>query len=78
MVDYCISLFQKKQRAELIVCYKAECLRMISENTAKMVTEGKYVEQRLIDLLDDLGKPPKKELTADEVIERMKKKMNGE
>ncbi|MBQ2812326.1 MAG: hypothetical protein IJE63_03655 [Clostridia bacterium] len=51
---------------------------MISENTAKMVTEGKYVEQRLIDLLDDLGKPPKKELTADEVIERMKKKMNGE
>ena len=76
MVDYCIAFFRKKQREEFIVCYIAECLRMTAENTAKAIPEGRYIENKLIDILN--GEPSSKEPTAEEVIARMKAKMNNE
>lgn len=76
MVDYCISLLQKKRKDELVQMYFAECVRMITANTAKLVNKGEYIDKKLFDLLDEMDKP-QKEFTAEEVIERMKAKMNS-
>ena len=63
----CISLFQKKA----INLYFADCLRTISENTAKQV-QGSYVPIRLIDLLDP---NPQSTETKEEIIEKIRKKL---
>jgi hypothetical protein len=62
-----MSLFQK----QAINLYFADCLRSISENTAKQV-QGSYVQTRLIDLLNP--KPQKTE-TKEEIIEKIRKKL---
>ena len=57
--------------------YYAECLRIISENTAKM-GGGSYIQAKLVDILDP---KPVDNRTADEIINGIKdkiKKMNDE
>lgn len=71
--DFCISLFQKEQEEKATRIYYGECLRSISINTAKFVG-GSFVEKKLSDILN-----PKKEdeRTAEEIIESIRKKING-
>lgn len=76
MVDYCISSLQKKRKDELAQMYFAECLRMLTANTAKLVQQGEYIDKKLFDIYEDIETPEKKEPTAEEIIERMKAKMN--
>ena len=51
--------------------YTAECLRMITENTAKFVG-GKYIERSVDDILF-----PKPQKSADEIINTIKSKFRG-
>ena len=51
MKDFCISLFQKEQEDKAVKIYYAECLRIISENTAKM-GGGSYITVKLADIID--------------------------
>lgn len=71
MKDFCISLFQKEQEERAIKIYYGECLRTISENTAK-IGGGSYIEIKLHDLLN-----PKQEdnRTKDEIVEGIRKKL---
>ena len=47
----CISLFQKEQEDKAVKIYYAECLRIITENTAK-IGGGSYITVKLDDVLN--------------------------
>ena len=49
--DFCISLFQKEQEDKAVKIYYAECLRIITENTAK-IGGGSYITVKLDDILN--------------------------
>ena len=70
MKDFCISLFQKEQEDKAVKIYYAECLRVITENTAKKV-DGSYITTKLSDIINP--KPVEKrtgeEIAAD-IIKR--------
>ena len=51
MKDFCISLCQKEQEDKAVKIYYAECLRIISENMAKM-GGGSYITVKLADIID--------------------------
>ena len=51
MKDFCISLFQKELEDKAVKIYYAECLRIISENTAKM-GGGSYITAKLADIIN--------------------------
>ena len=51
MKDFCISLFQKEQEEKAVRIYYAECLRIITENTAK-IGGGSYITVKLDDILN--------------------------
>ena len=51
MKDFCISLFQKEQEDKAVKNYYAECLRIITENTAK-ISGGAYITAKLSDILN--------------------------
>lgn len=51
MKDFCISLFQKEREDKAVKIYYAECLRIITENTAKM-GGGSYITVKLDDILN--------------------------
>lgn len=67
----CISLFQKEQEEKTVKIYYAECLRIMTENTAKM-SGGSYIQAKLQDILDP---KPVENRTADEIIEGIRKKL---
>ena len=47
----CISLFQKEQEDKAVKIYYAECLRIFTENTAK-ICSGSYITVKLADILN--------------------------
>ena len=51
MKDFCISFFQKEQEDKAVKIYYAECLRIITENTAK-IGGGSYITVKLDDILN--------------------------
>ena len=51
MKDFCISLFQKEQEYKAVKIYYAECLRIISENTAK-ICGGPYMKVKFADIIN--------------------------
>lgn len=67
----CISLFQKEQEEKAVKIYYAECLRIMTENTAKM-GGGSYIEAKLQDILDP---KPVDNRTANDIIEGIRKKL---
>ena len=67
----CISLFQKEQEEKAVKIYYAECLRVISENTAKF-GGGSYIQVKLQDILDP---KPVDNRTADDIIEGIRNKL---
>lgn len=70
MKDFCISLFQKEQEEKAVKIYCAECLRIITENTAKM-GGGSYITAKLSDIINP--KPVENrtgEAIAAEIIKR--------
>lgn len=70
MKDFCISLFQKEQEDKAVKIYYAECLRIITENTAKMVG-GSYIAAKLADIINPKPTDNRtcEEITAD-IIQR--------
>ena len=70
MKDFCISLFQKEQEDKAVKIYYAECIRVITENTAKM-GGGSYITAKLSDIINP--KPVEKrtgEEIASDIIKR--------
>ena len=81
--DLCISLFQKEQdrkERKAAEVYISENLRIIGENTAKLVAlascgkaDASYIEAKLTDILNP---KPVDNRTAEEVIDGIRKKLN--
>lgn len=69
--DICITLFQKEQEEKATKIYFAECLRIMTENTAK-ICGGSYIQAKLQDILDP--KPVDKR-TAEDIIKGIRKKL---
>ena len=69
--ETCISLFQKEQEEKAVIIYYAECLRIMTENTAKMVG-GSYIEAKLQDVLNP---KPVDNRTADDIIDGIRNKL---
>ena len=69
--DVCITLFQKEQEEKAVKIYYAECLRIMTENTAKM-GGGSYIEAKLQDILNP---KPVDNRTAKEIVEGIRKKL---
>ena len=53
--------------------YVTDCLRVLTENTAKYV-QGNYVKMRYIEMIEP---KPEETRTADEIINGIKKKLKG-
>ena len=49
--DFCISLFQKEQEDKAAKIYYAQCLRIITENTAK-IGGGSYITVKFYDIIN--------------------------
>ena len=67
----CISLFQKEQEEKAVKIYYAECLRIVTENTAKM-GDGSYIQVKLQDILEP---KPVDNRTANDIIEGIRDKL---
>lgn len=79
MIDYCISFFKNQKKEEAYKLYIADCLRLISENTAKFAG-GKYMQVRFSELVpfkEEKKKQKEEQLTVDEVKRRIASKLNG-
>ena len=71
MIEHCISAFLQSRKEQSYQHYVAECLRVITENTAKM-GGGSYIQAKLQDILDP---KPVDNRTADEIIDIIRKKL---
>lgn len=69
--DFCISHFQKEQEEKAVKIYYAECLRVLTENTARAFG-GNYIEIKLNDILNP---KPVDTRTSDDVISDIKNKL---
>lgn len=79
VIEHCISLFKKEQEEKLYRNYVAECLRISTENIAKITTlltggkeECKYVGVSFEDMINP---KPIKQQTSDEIIEHISNKL---
>ena len=69
--ETCISLFQKEQEEKAVKIYYAECLRIMTENTAKRGC-GSYIQAKLQDILDP---KPVDNRTASDIIDGIRNKL---
>ena len=70
-ISCCISSFRREQEERTIKIYIGECLRIMTENTAKM-GGGSYMTAKLDDILNP---KPIETRTSEEIIDKMKNKM---
>lgn len=52
----------------------AECVRLVTVNTARLVPEGQYMPKRLGEILDP---KPGDNRSSDEIIDHIKSKLRG-
>ena len=80
VIETCISLFQKEKENRAYQIYVTECLRIITENTAKtaalMVGNGDEEIRYITASFEDMLNPkPRDERTAEEIISDIKTKL---
>ena len=74
MIDHCISAFLERQDEKLYRIYVTDNLQRIAKNTAGF-NGGEYPTVRYADLID--RRAPKKQETAEEIIDRIKTKLRN-
>ena len=67
MKDFCIALYKKRTEDEIDRVYRTDCVRVISESTAKEVG-GKFIQKRYYDILNP---PPVETRTAEEITKEI-------
>ena len=75
VMDHCISAFQKEQEEKAFRIYLSDAVMAIADNTAKFAG-GSKMSSRFYDIIN-IKKEAKKEETADEIILKIKEKVNG-
>lgn len=73
VIERYIAYFHKEQQEKAYHIYVTDCLRVITENTAKQ-GGGSYIKLRYADVIE----PHKEETrTAEEIITSLKEKLRG-
>lgn len=72
VIDYCIASLRRKNKELAYRVYITDALKAVAENTSRYAG-GTVLSKRFAEYLE----PPKKEMTAQEVIDKIKKKMRG-
>lgn len=72
VMDYCIAFIKREEEEKAYNIYIADALKLISENTAKMVG-GSYLQKRYSELFETEEKEETR--TADDVINNIKSKL---
>lgn len=75
VMDHCISAFQKEQEEKAFKIYLSDAVMAIAENTMRFAG-GSKMSSRFFDIIN-VKKQAKQEETADEIILRIKGKING-
>lgn len=70
MIEYCISAFRERQDEKAFKFYVTEALRLMTENTGRMIRDGLAMNKRFVDMIDRTPPPPPdtrncEEITAD-------------
>ncbi len=73
VIDHCISAFQKEQEEKAFRIYLTDALQAIAENTQRFAG-GMKMNKRYYDIINI--KPQKQEKTADDIILRLKGKID--
>lgn len=80
VIDHCVSFFLDELKKERELYYIADCLRVLTENTARFAS-GTYITNRLYDMLNKDSKSKEPEKSGDEIavdiISRMGLKLVG-
>lgn len=76
VIDHCISAFQKEQEQKLFNVYITDALQVIADNTMRF-NGGSRMSKRFYDVAYAEKPVKEQEETADEIILRMKGKING-
>ena len=76
VIEHCISSFKNKSEHEIYKTYVTDALQAIANMYSKAHGgSGDVVTQRYFDLIHPAK--PKKEETAEDIIERIKRKLGG-
>ena len=70
--DSCIALYEREQKTELFRTYVAECIRMMTENSARMGGGGSYMKLKYSDLI---SAKPEKRVEPGEPTANIRKKL---
>lgn len=73
MIEHCISALSQFNKEKSYQLYITECLRMITENTARF-GGGSYMQLKYSELIEP---KPQDNRTADEIIQGIKTKVNN-
>lgn len=83
MIDNCIALLNKERDDRVFRSYVANCLRAISENTAKNVSilsggaaAGVYIDRSLSDILEP-SRADRDDRSSEEIIEHIKERLQA-
>ena len=74
-IQHCVSLFRKEQEEKAYKIYVTECLKAMTENTAKGCDEGMYLKVHFKDIAYECEKAPAPKTGA--VSQRIKKKLRS-
>ena len=77
ILEHCVMYLHKKQDEELLSIYVTDALKILTENTAKMVSKGIMLKFGYVEWAKQ-AKAPKKPLgSAESIINRMKSKIGA-
>ncbi len=77
VLEHCAMYLRKKQEKELLSVYVTDALKILTENTAKMVSEGVMLKFSYMEWLKQIRVPKKTAESAENIISRMKNKISA-
>lgn len=77
ILEHCAMYLRKKQDKELLGIYVTDALKILTENTAKMVSEGVMLKLGYAEWAKQVKAPKKPLESAESIINRMKSKIGA-
>lgn len=82
VIDHCVSRLNLEAEEQLYRTYITDSLKIIMENTARLVKEGKVIPSRYVDILNSMKNPDpqnvvEEQKSADMIISNIKNKLNA-
>ena len=72
VIEHYIAFFKKEQHEKAYKCYVTDALRLITENTARAINGGRYLQARYIEYIEPIKEETR---TKEEVITSLKEKL---